>query len=474
MATISSSGIGSGLPVESLVSQLMAVERLPVTALDKKEAANLAKLSAIGTLKSSLASLQTAAKALSTPAQLSPTKASVATPSVLSATTASGAAAGSYNIEVQSLAQPQKLIAATGYTATSEVVGTGEITLDFGSYDNAVPPVFSAQAGSSSKKITIDAAHNTLAGVRDAINSASAGVTASIINDGTKNYLSLTSTSTGASNAMQISVNDPSLAGLAYDGQGTAGNMGQIVAPKDAVIIVDSVKITKPSNTISDSIQGVTLNLTDTTAPGVTTKLTLTRDTAGVQTNIEAFVKAYNATTKAMADATAFDTSTGKGAVLNGDSTIRSIQTQLRQIMGASVPGAAAGTSTLSSVGITSAADGSLTIDATKLSAALGDPAKNFTALFATSGTNRGYGSQLDFTLGRILSPVGQLPTHANSINDTITGIGKQRDTLNARLVSIEARYRAQFSALDKAMSSMTSTSNFLTQQLTALSKSTA
>lgn len=469
MAAISSTGIGSGLPVESLISQLMGVERLPVTALDKKEATSQAKLSAIGTLKSSLASLQTAAKAISTPAQMSPTKASVSMPTVLTATTGAGAA-GSYDIEVQSLAASQKLMSATGYTATSDVVGTGTITIDFGNYGDPAPG-FNVQAGSTAKTIVIDDDHKTLAGMRDAINSANAGVTASIINDGTKNYLSFTSTSSGASNAMRISVNDPSLAGVAYDGTGTVGDMAQKVPPKDAVIIVDSVKITRPSNTITGSIEGVTLNLTDTTALGVTTKLTLTRDTAGVKTALEAFVKAYNDTNKALTDATAFNTSTGKGAILNGDSTIRSIMTQMRSIMTGAVPGAPTGSSTLSAAGITTSADGSLTIDDTKLTAALADPTKSMSTLFASNGTNRGYGSQLNYTLGRILSPVGQLPTRANSINSNITDIGKQRDILNARLVTIEARYRAQYSALDTMMSKMTSTSTYLTQQLAALAK---
>ena len=467
MAAISSAGVGSGLPVESLVSQLMAVERVPINAIDTKEAAITAKLTAFGTMKSALATLQTAARALATPALVSPIKTAVADPAVLSATATGGTAAGNYAIEVQSLASPQKLKTSVPYSNSTDVVGTGTITLDFGSYDAG--NVFTADSAKTTKTITIDAAHNTLAGIKDAINASNSGVTASIINDGNGNYLSLASTNTGAKNAMRIST-DPALGALAYDG--SAGSaMTQSVAAKDAVIVVDNVTITKPSNTITDAIEGVTLTLTKPTAAGVTTNLTLSKDTSTVKTNIEAFVKAYNDASKAMVDLTAYDATTGKGAVLNGDGTVRTIQTQLRALMGSAVAGAAAGGATLPDIGITTQRDGTIAIDSNKLDKALADPNKNFVALFATSNGNRGFGAQMDVTLGRILSPVGTLPSHTNSFNTSIKDLEKQRTTLTARLADTEKRYRAQFSALDSAMASMTTTSTYLTQQLAAIAK---
>lgn len=468
MATISSSGIGSGLPVESLVSQLMAVERQPITQIDTKEAALTAKVTAFGTMKAALATLQTAARALATPALIAPIKTNVADPTVLSAAANGGSATGNYAIEVQSLAQPQKLKTTAGYANTSDIVGTGAITIDFGSYDAngafVEPPL-------SSKPITIDADHNTLAGVKDAINAANAGVTATIINDGTYNYLSLASTSTGAKNAMRITA-DPALAALTYDGS-AGSNMTQSVPAKDAVIKVDNVLITKPSNTITDAIEGVTLTLTKTTAPGVTTNLTLTKDTDTVKNNITAFVKAYNDAAKSMADLSAYDVTTGKGAVLNGDGTVRTVQTQLRALMGSAITGAPTGGATLPDIGISTQRDGSIAIDSDKLTRALADPNKNFTALFATSNGNRGFGAQMDVVLGRILSPVGTIPSHVNGFNSTIKDLEKQRATITDRLATTEKRYRAQFSALDKAMSSMTTTSTYLTQQLAALAKQT-
>lgn len=486
---LSSPGVGSGLDVNSLVTQLMTVERAPVTLLDKKEASYQAKLSSYGILKSALAALQTAAKTLSTPDKFSPMKASVADTTVLSASAGATAVAGSYDVEVQSLAQSQKLMMSApggtdGYSATNTVVGEGTITINFGTYTAPVLPATTPSFAINpdkpdAKTIVIGAGNHTLAGIRDAINAANAGVSASIINDGSANgyHLSLTSTDSGARNAMQISVAGATgdLAQLNYD-PSTAGvsMLSENVAAKDAVIKVDNVTITKQSNTITDAIQGVTLNLSKTMTPGTTTKITLARDTSNVKSAVEGFVKAYNDTNQAMKDATAYDATTGKSAALNGDSTTRSIQSQVRAVFASPVAGAPSGMTILSDVGIGFQKDGSLTIDAAKFAATVADPSKDLSKLFTSSGSIKGYAWQLDVLVGKIISPVGQLVDRANSVNKSIKDIGTRRDVINARLVSVEKRYRDQFNALDTLVASMTKTSTFLTQQLAALTKSTA
>lgn len=490
--SLSSPGVGSGLDVKTLVSQLMAFERAPITLLDKKEASFQAKLSSFGSLKSSLASLQTAAKALSTPEKFSPMKASVADATTLSASAGATAVAGSYEVEVKSLAQSQKLMMSAsagggteGYAATSTVVGTGTITIDFGTYTApeapATTPGFAVNPDKpDAKTIVIGSGNNTLAGIRDAINAANAGVSASIINDGSTNgfRLSLTSTDTGARNAMRISVADATgdLAQLNYDPSSAAPEANRLtenVAAKDAVIKVDNVTITKQSNTITDAIQGVTLNLAKTMPEGTTTKITLTRDTSNVKTAVEGFVKAYNDTNKALRDATAYDASTGKAAVLAGDSTVRSIQDQLRGLFSTPLAGAPAGMTMLSDVGITFQKDGSLAIDEAKFGKALADPAKDLGKLFSSSGGVKGYAWQVDVATGKILSPVGTLANRTSNINDSIKSLGIRRDAINTRLVGVEQRYRDQFAALDSLVASMTTTSTFLAQQLANLPKIT-
>lgn len=490
---ISSAGIGSGLKVDELVSQLMAVERMPITALDKKEASYQAKLSSIGSLKGAFSAFQTAAKALSTPDKFTPTKATVADTSVLGASATSAAVAGSYDVQVQNLAAAQKLTMSsaggTGYAATNSVVGQGTITIDFGTYTTSGADTgFSANAAKPSKTITIGS-NNTLTGIRDAINGANAGVSASIINDGSGYRLALTSNESGLRNEMRITVGGDAatlgeLGQLAYDRTSTttvdpdtgtpttttgASKMTQNVAAADAKIVVDNVPITSPSNTITDAIQGVTLNLSKPTAPGVSTKITLARDTSNVKTAIEGFVKAYNEANKAMKDATAVDLSTGKAAALVGDSTVRSLQTQLRNVLSSPVAGAPKGSALLSDAGLSFNKEGVLVIDDAKLTAAIADPAKDMSKLFSSGAGTKGYAWQADVMIGKILSPIGPLNNRASAVQENIKRLGEDRDAIKTRLLSVEQRYRNQFSALDKLVANMTTTSAYLSQQLAAL-----
>lgn len=319
MASISSPGIGSNLDIKTIVSQLMAVERQPLALLDVKEASYNAQLSAFGSLKGALTSLQQAAQTLNLSTTYSAVKASVADSGILDAGISGAAAAGAYDIEVKSLAQSQKLI-STGYGGMDTVVGSGTIKIAFGSYsDSASPPVaFTANPDKAEQTIAIDSSNNTLQGIRDAINKAKIGVTATIINDGASYRLSLTSDETGTKNALKISVAESGAAGLsqlAYDGSaGGVSNMTQNVAAKDAVVKVDGITITKSSNTITDAIQGVTLNLRKETLSGVTTRLTIAADTSSVTSAINNFVKAYNGVNSMIASYTAYDKSSGKGS----------------------------------------------------------------------------------------------------------------------------------------------------------------
>ena len=482
---ISSAGIGSGLDVDKLVTQLMAVERAPITALDKKEASYQAKLSSYGSLKSAFASLQTAAKALSTPDKFSPTKATVADSTVLGASATSAAVPGSYDVQVLNLAAAQKLMmesaGGTGYAATSATIGEGTITIDFGSYDTAgSATAFTANTAKSSKTITIGSGNNTLAGIRDAINAANAGVSATIINDGSgAGYrLALTSNDSGLSNAMRIKVGGDAdkigeLGQLAYDSATipTAGvkKMGQNVPPANANILVDNVPITKPSNTITDAIQGVTLNLTKTMPAGTSTKITLARDTSNVKTAIEGFVKAYNEANKSMKDATSVNQTTGAAAVLTGDSTVRALQQQLRSVLAAPVAGAPKGSALLSDAGLSFDKDGTLVIDDVKLTAAVADPAKNLSKMFSSGDGTKGFAWQTDVMLGKLLSPIGPLANRTTAIRDDIKRLDTSRTEINTRLLSVEERYRKQFSALDTLVANLTTTSSYLSQQLAAL-----
>lgn len=260
---LSSPGIGSGLDVSGIISKLMEVEQRPLTQLNTKEAKQQAQLSAFGSLKSALSSFQDSVKALAKPSLFNGFKATLADTTLATVSTSSSAVAGTHQIEVQSLAQAQKIKSET-FATTDTVIGSGSLTIEFGTYSEGI---FTANAEKIAKTITIDPAKSTLADIRNTINEANAGVTASIVNDGSGNRLVISSKDSGLANALKISVNDTDgnhtdnagLSKLAFDASADGvGNMTETVAAQNAVMVVDGIKVEKSSNTISDALEGST------------------------------------------------------------------------------------------------------------------------------------------------------------------------------------------------------------------------
>jgi flagellar hook-associated protein 2 len=393
---IISSGIGSGLDISGIVSQLMAVERLPLAKLDQKEAAYQAKISAYGSFKGSLSAFQSSMKGLSTLSKFQGRKASSADSTIFTAAANTKAVAGSYAVEVTQLAQAQKLTSG-GFDASSSSVGTGTLTIQFGTWDGVE---FVANPDKTAENITIDSDHSTLAGVRDAINDADAGVTATIVNDGTDFRLLITSNDTGEANSLKITVSDSSdasntdnagLSQLAYDPAGSLGNgmnLDETVAAQNAMLNVDGiVGIEKAGNIITDVIEGVTLTLLKESDAGDTTTLTVSQDTAVVKTAVEEFVKAYNDLNIAMRSVTGYDPATKQGGILQGDSAVLTTMSQIRRVLGGSL-GLSNGYSNLSQVGISFEKDGSLSLDGGKLTEAMNDDFDAIAGLFASFGTS--------------------------------------------------------------------------------------
>lgn len=385
---LSSPGIGSGLDVNGLVSQLMALEQRPLTLLATKEAKYQAQLSAYGSMKGALSSFQSAVAALATPAKFTAVKASVADTAVLTASASPSASAGSYSIQVQTLAQAQKLKSGT-FAATTTTVGTGTLTIQFGTYSGGS---FTLNPDKSAKTITIGSSNASLSGVRDAINAADAGVTASIVNDGSGYRLVVSSKDAGLANALKITVADNDLnntdaAGLSqlvYDAStGGTTNLTQTVAAQNATAVIDGITVTKSTNTLTDAIDGVTLTLLK---EGSTTTLSVAKDTAGIKAAVESFVKAYNDLNKTLTDMSKYDAVNKQASILTGDATVRSVQSQLRALFNTALSSAGGGLTTLADIGVTFQTDGTLKLDATKLTKALNDGSKDISTLFAAIG----------------------------------------------------------------------------------------
>jgi len=444
---LSSPGVGSGLDINNLVSQLMGLERRPLLALDTKEAKYQAQLTAYGSLKGALSSFQSAVAALASPAKFSGAKASLADTTIATVSMSANATAGEYALEVQTLAQAHKLKSGS-FATTADTVGTGTLSIQFGTYSGGS---FTPNADKAAASITIDSSKSSLVGVRDAINAANAGVSASIVNDGSSYRLVIASKDTGLANALKITASDDDgnhtdnagLSRLVYDAAtGGTTNLTQTVAAQNAVAVIDGITVSKASNTFSDAIEGVTLTLLKANTPGTTT-LSVSRDTAGVQASVQSFVKAYNDLNKTLVDLSKYDAANKRASTLTGDATVRSIQAQLRGLFNTALTSAGGGLTTLSDIGIAFQVDGTLKLDSARLSAMLSDPTKDISTLFAAVGKPTDslvsfVGSSADTRNGSYAVDVTQLATQGKAVGGTAAGLTISTGSNDSLLLTVD------------------------------------
>lgn len=476
MATISSLGAGSGLPLASLLSQLMTAEQQPLVSLQTKEASYQARISALGTLKGSLSSLQTAAAALlpstgqTIADKFASYSASVADTSVASASAAKGAVAGSYSLEVTALAKNQRLATQTAFSSSAASIGQGTLEINFGEVKDG------AYTADSTRKlsITIDSTNNTLAGLRDAINAKNGAVSATIVSGTAGAQLVLTAKDTGTKNVMEITAPDvggaisPLKADFAYDPVSTSGGFTEATAKggqsaQNAAFTLNGIAASSNSNTVSGVLDGVTLNLS-----GLST--TATKLTVGVSSSntlvsaLTAFVKAYNDANSTMAQLGAYDAKAKTAGTLQGQSVLRSSQAQVRGLVFGTTAGGDGKYQRLSDIGITVAKDGSMSLDTTKLNKAITADYAGVTTLVEKVGKS------FNTTIESLAGTKGSI----TSVSDTTTSMIKALDTrateLQRRLDTIQARYTKQFTALDTTVASLNKLSTYLTQQLANLS----
>jgi flagellar hook-associated protein 2 len=477
--TITSQGVGSSLDVAGIVSKLMDIERAPLNRLDSKKASYEAKISAMGSLKSALSTLQTAVSSLRYGTSFQATTVSSSDTSIIQASGSSGAATGSYSLTVSQLAQSQKLV-ATGQADTTTAIGGGTsttLTIDLGTISggtfNSGTGTYSGATftsnGSGPYTVTIDSTNNSLGGLRDAINAANIGVTATIVNDGdpTNPYrLVLSSTNTGADQSIKIGVSgDATLSTLLSEDPAGTQNLSQTVAAQDALFTVDGISATKSSNTVTDVIQGVTLQLNNVTS-GTPVTVSASQDTASVKDAINAFVSGYNDLVQQIKSLTDSGVTSGKTGALASDGITRDIQSSILNEINTAVTSISGSYTTLSSIGVAIQQDGTLAVDDAQLTTALQTDSTNVEQLFTATD---GYGTRIGNLLTDMLAANGTIDSRTTSYTDYVKSLDDQSVTLQGRLDRTEQRLRAQFTALDVSISQMSITSNYLTQQLSAL-----
>jgi flagellar hook-associated protein 2 len=472
MATISTLGIGSGLDLSTLLSTLSTAEKGRLTPITTAQTANTAKLTAYGTLKSALSTFNDASKAM---ASADLYKSSTATSSLTNAvtvTTSAGAATGKYAIGVTQLAQAQSLISGVQPDTTTALGTTGSTR------------TLTIQQGGTAKPLTINLtdAQTSLGGMRDAINGAGGGVTASILKVSDGSYqLIVSANNSGVNNAMSISVTgDDALNSVIGYTQGATGNgMTQTVEAKNAKLTLNGTPIERDSNTVTDAPEGVTLNLLATTTTGNDASVTVTKDTTGASTAITNFVNAYNSLLDSFSSLTKYTAvdsntdsqNTSNGALL-GDSVIRDVQVKLKNAL-SSAQGTGSFTN-LAAIGITqdAANNGNLKIDSTKLSAALKDNTVAVSKMIVGDGKTTGIGTVVTNLASGFIATGGSIENAKTGINNTLKVLTKQYNSTNDSINATIARYKTQFTALDVSMSKLNSTSTYLTQQFDAMNSS--
>ncbi|QFU12147.1 Flagellar hook-associated protein 2 [Stutzerimonas frequens] len=470
MASVS--GIGSGIDIDSIVASMVAAERAPKeTQLATLEKKTTTQITAVGALKGAISDFQTALGALNKPELFQARSATSSKSDLVGVTASTAAGAGSYQLEVKSLASSSKVaLAAIPNTAEAPArftSGTFEVWL-------GVPGIPPEPNTKESFSVTIDENNNTLAGVRDAINTAGRdmGVSATIVTDEYGSRLVLSSSKTGAGRDITViatGADEPGLTGLSalnFDGtSGTGKDARVLTSAQSAELYVDGLKVISETNKVDGAIEGVTLDLKAKTVANEPLTIAVAEDKAGVKKQIQSFVDSYNKLIGVI-NAQTKVTSVGEGkapvtGALVGDATARTLLNTIRNEL-VNVQGDGA-LRALTDIGITTQKDGTLAIDSAKLDKAMASSFGELSGLF--TGDN-GLASRLDAKLKPYTETGGILEQRNKAMTETITKIDDQKEALTRRITSLQERLYKQFNAMDLLVGQLSNTSSSLLASL--------
>lgn len=426
---LTATGIGSGLDINTIVGVLVDAEKLPKEAIfDKTEQTIDAKVSAIGTLKSALSKFQDTLEKLKDGSSLNQRTVSTGESTFLTAKADKTSQTGSYNVQVEQLALAHK-VAGINVADPTSVVGEGSVDLTVNGNS------FSVAVGAS----------DSLEDIAASINSAedNSGVTATIITSDAGSRLVLSSDTEGTDNQISVVANDT--AGTGLNDMFGAGNLTELQEAKNSIIHVDGQKITSQTNEVSGAITGVTLNLTDADI-GQTTTLKIEQDTEAVKTNIQAFVDSYNSLIGSIANLTKYDSDKDEAAALQGDSMVRSIESQMRNMISDRVT-VGSETIALYDIGVEADRYGKLSINSSKLDTAIDENMAGIEGLFSTETT--GLAVRLDEVVEGYVKTGGAIDSRNNAYTSDKQRLDTQREAFSLKMELLEARLFKQFNAMD-------------------------
>ena len=449
---------GGALDVNGIVQSLMQVERQPLQAMQKQIGGLQTRISAFGRIQSQLSELQTAARTLTRADTWTAGKASVGDATALGATASAGAQPGNYAIVVQALAQRQAIASASPHTSAEAVVGGGTLSIQMGrSVTDPLTSTTTFTADQARAAVTVTVPEGaTLLQVRDAINAAGAGVTASVVTDASGARLLMRSRDPGEANGFSVSASasaGSSLGTLAFDPTVTGGPMTRTQPPTDARFTVDGLEVRSTTNRVENVIPGVILELRKTGTAAI--DVAVSADAESTRKSVDDFVKAYNTLNSTLRDLTRFDPGSRTAGTLQGNRIATLVQERLRGVLREVVPGGEL--QRLSDAGIEVRGDGSLAVQSTRFNQAAATPERlaRLFSLSDTAGNAQGLARRLDTLITGLLGAEGAVPGATETLRSQQRQLERRQDDLERKLESIQARLVRQYASLDANLSKL-------------------
>jgi flagellar hook-associated protein 2 len=474
MATLSSPGVGSGLDVNSIVTQLVAIERQPIDNLAKQTATIQSKLSSFGLLQSYAANIRDIAARLAKPDFWTQTIATSSDAAAISVSSSSTATAGSYAVSVSQLAQAQSL-SSKAYADSASVVGSGTLRIEIGAW-NAGLTAFTPDAAKTPIDITIAPGEDSLEAIKKKINESAAGVSASIVRDASGAKLVLRSSATGETSAVRVTATDDDgdnadaagLSALAFDPAGASGQMTQNQAAKNLAATINGLAINSATNKLDGVIEGVTMTVNKVTTSPVDVSVSL--DTGSLRKAINDFAKAFTDANAYITKETKYDEATKKAAALQGDRVTLTLQSSLRSLF---VDNSMASTAftRLSDAGLQIQSDGSLKVNDAKLTAALGNPTE-LAKLFSAASDDpkaQGFAVRVKNLADQMLSTDGTITSRTKGLRESVKRNEERALALEKRVEMTKQRLLKQYTALDVSLNQINGMGSSLTQALKSL-----
>lgn len=469
---LSAPGIGSGLDIKGIVSQLVALESKPLEKLKTQASSLQTRFSAFGQLKSQIANLRDQIARLASPSNWNALSLSSGNNSAVSGTvSATGQAAPSvFSVEVSQLARAQST--ASSVMPENSKPGSGTLRISLGSWDHSDPdsaPTFTPRTGSSPVEVNI-ASGDSLSVIANKINAAKPGVMATVLKDAQGERLLFRSDQTGETHGFRIEVANlgggSTLGSLAYDPATSTDGMELTQSAQNTLATINGVSVVSTDNTFRNTVPGVTLNVAALTTGPVSVTIALNK--ANMSSMVSNFVESFNAISRGLSEMTKFDPATRTAGSLQGDATAVGLQNALRRVIGDLGP---AGTEfrRLSDIGVEFQLDGTLSVNSSKLNAALEKP-DELKAFFTTSASSGVPGVAVrirDFADG-LLGSSGSLTYRHNALQSALERNNKEQTRVEERVQRTEARLLAQYTRLDTNLASLNALSSYVAQQVTA------